>query len=196
MAYVPPRPPREAHPWAMHLDSLRGHVWERLVRGMHDRHAPERHPTLATVTAQGWPAARTVVLRTVDAQAASLGIYTDLNSAKVAELRAMPFAAVHSWNAAAHLQVRLEAEATVWTGADAVTDWGCVAEKSRTAYGGTPHAGHAIASARSYTKSADPAAFAVIRLRVMAMDVLHLGTEHRRARFDRADGWQGQWLVP
>ncbi|WP_235937006.1 hypothetical protein [Vreelandella azerica] len=41
------------HPWAETLPLLYEHLWARLIRGVHDRHAPARHPVLATVSAQG-----------------------------------------------------------------------------------------------------------------------------------------------
>ena len=55
----------------------------RLLRGVRDRRAPTRHPTLATVTPDGRPKARTVVLRAADKQAGILELHTDLHSAKV-----------------------------------------------------------------------------------------------------------------
>ncbi|MFP3387127.1 pyridoxamine 5'-phosphate oxidase family protein, partial [Tritonibacter sp. SIMBA_163] len=54
-----------------------------MIRGVHDRHAPARHPTLATVSPAGMPQARTVVLRGADKQAATLTLYTDVHSDKV-----------------------------------------------------------------------------------------------------------------
>ena len=51
------------HPWSEQLDTLHTHAWHRLIRGVHDRHAPARHPTLATVSPDGMPQARTAVLR-------------------------------------------------------------------------------------------------------------------------------------
>ena len=56
----------DPHPWSNELGTLYGHAWHRLIRGVHDRHAPARHPTLATVSSEGLPHARTVVLRQVD----------------------------------------------------------------------------------------------------------------------------------
>jgi pyridoxamine 5'-phosphate oxidase len=118
----------EVHAWAADLGLLRAHVWDRLVRGVHDRRAAARHPTLATVAPDGLPEARTVV--------------------------------------------------------------------SRQSYGTLPAPGHAISDAFAFVKQADPEAFAVLRLSVQAIDALHLGRHHRRARFERTLGWAGQWLVP
>ena len=85
----------DPHPWASDLAQLYAEAWLRLARGVHDRHAPARHPTLATVSPDGRPQARTVVLRAADITAATLDIHTDLRSAKIGDLCATPFAALH-----------------------------------------------------------------------------------------------------
>ncbi|MGR3701355.1 MAG: pyridoxamine 5'-phosphate oxidase family protein [Paracoccaceae bacterium] len=186
----------DPHPWAATLEGLREQVWLRLVRGVADRRAAARHPTFATVSPAGWPEARTVVLRGADPAAAVLEVHTDLHSAKVAALRATPRAALHVWEASAHLQIRLMTEVTILTGAAVAEAWARVPDPSRQSYGTRPAPGTPIAVALEYDKPADPASFAVLRCAVQAMDIVHLGPQHRRARFDRADGWAGQWLAP
>jgi pyridoxamine 5'-phosphate oxidase len=186
----------DPHPWACDLTQLYGEVWTRLTRGVHDRHAPARHPTLATVTPQGRPQARTVVLRAADKAAGTLDIHTDLRSSKVGDLRATPFVALHIWDTSAHLQLRLEAHVTLLTGPDVARIWAGVPAASRLSYGSTPAPGRPIAQALDYTKAADEASFVILRLRVETFDALHLGPDHRRARFDRADDWAGMWLAP
>jgi pyridoxamine 5'-phosphate oxidase len=186
----------DPHPWASDLAGLHAEVWQRLTRGIHDRHAPARHPTLATVSPDGRPQARTVVLRAVDKAAGTLDIHTDLRSPKVADLRAAPFAALHVWDASAHLQLRLEAQVTLLTGQDVAAIWDRVPDASRGAYGSKPAPGQPIAEALDYTKAADPGCFAVLRLEILMVDALHLGPNHRRARFDRDTGWEGVWLAP
>lgn len=186
----------DVHPWAAHLESLHAQVWDRLVRGVHDRRAPARHPTLATVSLDGRPRARTVVLRRVDRREGSLDIHTDLNSPKVSELSATPFAALHVWDGAGHLQIRLDAKVTILSGAEVADIWQRVPEASRASYGRLPHPGQPIAGALDYTGHADPAAFGVLRLRAYTIEALHLGTDHRRALYERSNDWKGQWLAP
>lgn len=191
---------RDPHPWARDLAQLHAQVWTRLAHGVEDKHVPARHPTLATIGTDGLPQARTVVLRAADRSSATLDIHTDLHSAKVAELRANPVAALHVWDASPYLQIRIEAEVAILTGADVTGIWKRVPSPARLAYGSTPPPGQPIEGALGYEKSPDPAAFAVLRLSVLAIDALHLGPDHRRARFERAyDGqndWAGQWLAP
>ncbi|MEZ0468660.1 pyridoxamine 5'-phosphate oxidase family protein [Phaeobacter sp. SYSU ZJ3003] len=186
----------DPHPWACDLSQLHAEVWTRLMRGVHDRHAPARHPTLATVTPDGRPQARTVVLRAADKAAGSLDIHTDLRSAKVRDVRITPFAAVHVWDASAHLQLRLEAHVTLLTGPDVTAIWARLPAASRLSYGTTPAPGQRIAQALDYEKVADPKSFVVLRLAVANIEALHLGPNHRRALFDRGDNWAGTWLAP
>ena len=186
----------DLHPWAADLSDLYAQVWARLVRGVRDRRAPARHPTLATVTPDGKPQARTVVLRAADKGTGTLDIHTHLLSSKVAALRATPFAALHVWDAAAHLQMRLESTVTILIGADVAATWAGLPDASRQSYGSLPAPGQPIAQALDYAKRADPASFAVLRLTVQTIDALHLGPLHRRARFDRSVGWTGTWLAP
>lgn len=186
----------DPHPWARDLSRLHAEVWLRLMRGVRDRHAPARHPTLATVNPDGRPEARTVVLRAADKAAGTLDIHTDLRSAKVRDLRVTPFAALHVWDASAHLQLRLEAHVTILTGPDVAAIWADVPDLSRLSYGSTPAPGQPIAQALDYTRAADPASFAVLRLGITTLDALHLGPNHRRARFDRDNDWAGTWLAP
>ena len=186
----------DPHPWACDLSQLHAEVWLRLTRGVHDRHAPARHPTLATVTANGRPQSRTVVLRAADKAEGTLDIHTDLRSPKVGDLRATPFAALHVWDTSAHLQMRLEASVTFLTGPDVAAIWEGVPAASRVSYGSSPAPGQPIAEALDYTKAADPASFVVLRFRISSVDTLHLGPNHRRARFDRENDWAGTWLAP
>lgn len=185
----------DLHTWAEALPTLYDQAWHRLVRGVHDRHAPARHPTLATVSPDGLPQARTVVLRAADRSGRSLTVHTSIHSGKVRDLMAHPAAALHVWDAGQRLQIRLEAETEMTIGTDAAEAWSQVPAHSRSAYSAQVP-GVPIPHALAYGTEPDPAAFVVLHLHVVAMDLLHLGAHHRRARFSRADGWAGQWLAP
>ena len=182
--------------WFETLDGIRGRVWQTLGRGVADRRSAARHPTFATVSPDGWPEARTVVLRAADAQVQTLDVHTDFQSDKVKSLRGKSRAAFHIWDEKQKLQLRLGAEVEILSG-DVVADlWAKVPDPSRQAYGTDPAPGTAINDALAYTKPADPAAFAVLRCKVIAIDVVHLGADHRRALFTRDSEWIGEWLAP
>lgn len=186
----------DPHPWAQTLETLYAQAWHRLVRGVHDRHAPARHPTLATVSPDGWPQARTVVLRAVDRASSRLEIHTHLHSPKIADLKTKPVAAVHVWDPGSRLQIRLQADVEILQGAQVASTWSAVPERSRVAYSRSPLPGQAIAKALDYAPQPDVAVFAVLRLNIQTMDLLHLGPDHRRAKFSRARDWVGQWVAP
>ena len=186
----------ERHDWARSMDGLLEQAWKRLGRGVADRRAAARHPTLATVDADGWPQARTVVLRGADRAASQLTVYTDRKAGKVAELLHTPRAAVHVWDQTAHLQIRAVAEAVIQTGGVVAETWRGLSAHAQRCYGFQPASGLAIADALDYEVWPQPEDFAVIELNVTHLEVLHLGHRHRRAGFDRSQDWAGQWLVP
>ncbi|WP_373354943.1 pyridoxamine 5'-phosphate oxidase family protein [Pseudoroseicyclus sp. CXY001] len=118
-------------------------------------------------------------------------VHTDAATAKVAELKADPRAALLIWDEAAALQLRLTGRARVETGASAA-DWAAARQEN---YGKQPAPGMVIAEGGAWELRPAPEAFATVTLDVAALEVLHLGAAHRRARFE-APGWGGAWLVP
>ncbi len=188
--------PPDLHNWAAGLTTLHDQVWTLLTRGVKDRRAAARHLTLATVSQDGKPQARTVVLRGADKANATLDVHTDIHSAKVAELRSNPFAALLVWDSSAHLQMRLDVDVAILTGAEVADVWARVPDLARLSYGSTPAPGQIVSHSLDYSKKPDQAAFAVLKMTIEAMDVVHLGPDHRRARFERTDNWNGQWLAP
>ena len=181
--------------WFETLDGLHDRLWQRLGRGVADRHAPARQPTFATVR-DGWPEARTVVLRAARREEATLEVYTDIHSDKIASLRQTPRAALHVWEDKQRLQIRLACEVTILTGETVRDRWDPIPEAGRDSYGETPPPGTPIDAALDYRKEPDFAAFAVLSCAVQWIDLVHLGEDHRRAQYRREDGWRGQWCAP
>ncbi|MEM1377278.1 MAG: pyridoxamine 5'-phosphate oxidase family protein [Pseudomonadota bacterium] len=172
-------------------------VWLLLARGVADRRAPERHPTLATIGIDHTPKVRTVVLRAADRASATLDIHTDLRSSKIAEIEANPSCGLHIWNPKQKLQMRLAAEANILTGEAVGTFWDRVPDGSRRAYGGDPAPGSPIASPEEFVPSAEFDRFAVLRLQLLEIETLCLAPDrHYRAVFRRGQDWAGQWLAP
>lgn len=177
------------------LGGLLDHAWSRLEAGVADASAGARNLTLATVS-HGAPRARTLVVRSADRGAGAVEVHTDLASAKVAELRAEPRAAVLAWDAEHALQVRLRAMAEVLSG-EAVSDaWERVPDGGRWNYGGEPAPGRPIARPEAYEPGAERGRFAVLRLRVEALEAVLLEEPHLRALYERDDGFSGRWLAP
>lgn len=174
----------------MTLNGLLETVWTHLVRGKADRRHPARHPTLATIGADG-PEMRTLVLRDVDRGAATLDLHTDAQSPKHAQIIADPRVALHVWLPAARLQIRLRARAAILPGDPAV--FARLPPEAQANYAGNAPGAPLDAS----VPIEDPGTrFACIRCQITAIDALLLDEPHRRARFVSGDGWTGQWIAP
>ena len=176
------------------LDSTLTQVWQRLARGVQDRRATTRNPTLATSGPDG-PEVRTVVLRSADAQDKTLEIHTDRRAAKVTALTKDPRAALHVWDAKANLQIRLRCIATL-THADP-TAWSKIPETAQRVYGGTPAPADEILTPEAHDPTPNREDFTIITLHIKEIETLYLGRDlHRRARFLPDQNWQGSWIAP
>ena len=182
--------------WFETKEGILARVWKTLAAGVADAAHPARRPTFATVSRDGWPEARTVVLRTADKEGAEVSVHTDLYSDKVKSLQATPRAALHIWDAAQDLQIRLQAKVTIQSGPQVRDLWARIPDHAQQSYGVTPPPGVAINEALDYVKDPDPATFAILLCQVTDIDAVHLGIDHRRCSFSRVGHWQGQWLSP
>ena len=182
--------------WFETTEGILAKVWGTLGRGVADAKHPARRPTFATVSPDGWPEARTVVLRTANQEVGEVTVHTDLYSDKIKSLQASPRAALHIWDAKQDLQIRLQAEITISSGTETRALWDRIPDHAQQSYGVTPPPGRPIDDALDYVKSPDPATFAVLTCRLITIDAVHLGVDHRRVSFSRARHWQGQWLSP
>lgn len=182
--------------WFETHQGLLQRVWDTLGHGVTDAQHPARRPTFATVSPNGWPEARTVVLRAADPDSGLVCVHTDINSDKIKSLQATPCAALHIWDSAQDLQIRLQADVQIITGAETRALWDKIPNHAQQSYGVTPAPGSVIKHALDYVKDPDPNTFAVLECTVSQIDVVHLGAQHRRSHFSRARHWQGQWLSP
>ena len=100
------------------LSATWNEVWTLLQGHLERRAGPREYVTLASVDLNGAPQQRTVALRAAEQSTASLMIYTDLASHKVAEIRAEPRVSVLSWHPEVQVQLRLNGHAKIESGAD------------------------------------------------------------------------------
>lgn len=152
--------------------------------------------TLATISEDGWPQARSVLIRRADRAAAQIDIRTDAQSAKLADLRAAPRATLLLWDRPRALQIRIAATVTILTGAPTSALWAAISAAARADYGPAPPPGTPIPGPLDYTPTPDPARLAILRLTALRLDLLMLGPPHRRAAFGAPDGWAGHWVAP
>jgi len=182
--------------WFETTEGLWDKLWSTLGRGVADAKHPARTPTFATTSPDGWPQARTVVLRHADQASGTVALHTDLYSDKVKSLHASPRAALHVWVPKQNLQIRLQADVVIQSGDTVRALWDKIPDHAQQSYGVTPAPGVPIEGALDYVKDPDPATFAVLICALTYVDLVHLGTDHRRAAYSRAHDWQGQWLSP
>lgn len=153
-----------------------------------------RHPfhllTLATVTPDGQPDTRTVVLRHFDPTARLIRFHTDIRSPKVQAIRAEPRVALHWYDPPLRVQLRTTARATIHHGdAHAAAAWAAAAPMSRAYYTTAAAPGSAVDAFPEGPPAPDPGddtgrdRFAVVSCRLEAFDVLALhAAGHQRVR--------------
>ncbi|UPY38816.1 pyridoxamine 5'-phosphate oxidase family protein [Sediminicoccus sp. KRV36] len=191
--------PRPGH--ADDLMELRAAAFELLARGVADRRSPVHTPTLASIGLDGTPRARTLVLRGFDAAARTLRLHSDQRGEKFAELARDPRFALHAYDPAAQVQLRLQGVASLHTD-DAVAEaaWQASQPFSRICYSIEPAPGTPIAAPMPAPQDevVGRQHFGVILLRMHSLEWLWLAAEgHRRARLDWPDGEErATWLVP
>lgn len=188
----------------MTLDETLSDVMALLAGGVSDPKSLFRVPTLGTVAADGTPEQRTVVVRTFDAPSRRLSVHTDSRSAKFGQLQKIPAVALHVWDPARRLQVRLLGIATVHAGDEvARAAWDALGPLTRQLYRIRQTPGSALPepSPRQFGEVPEAAGFAffsAIWITLTRVETLRL-TEHGqvRARFDWAqDRLSAAWLVP
>ena len=182
--------------WFTTHEGILDQVWVTLAEGVSDPAHPARQPTFATVSPDGWPEARTVVLRSADPALATITVHTDLFSDKIKSLTKAPRAALHIWHTGQALQIRMQGEVQIASGPETLSLWDGIPDHAQQSYGVTPPPGTPIKHALDYIKQPDPKSFAVLTCHIGHIDVVHLGEVHRRASFSRGRAWQGEWLSP
>ncbi|WP_372573914.1 pyridoxamine 5'-phosphate oxidase family protein [Ruegeria jejuensis] len=170
-------------------------AWGLLDLAISEGRSPLRYVTLATVDGNAAPQVRIVVLRKVDRASGQLTAYTDKRSDKVGQLRQNPQVALHLWSPDNLVQLRMNG--TAWVTQGSVEAWDAVPEHMREAYGHVPPPGTTIDRSDDWAIRPDPAYFAALDITLSRIESVCLDPAgHRRANFERADGWIGHWLSP
>ena len=179
---------------ALTEDDLHHRLWMELQRATNDRHHDWRTPVLASTGLDGFPQARTVVLRSAERAQAKLTFFTDSRSPKMAELQTQARASLVFWSKRLGWQLRVSVLATVITEGPAVeAAWQRVSQ--------SPAAGDYLSAAPPGAPCAPEEVgvcpqhnLCIVSAQVLSMDWLALAKEgHRRARVS-ADSVA--WCVP
>ncbi len=188
------------------LDETLREAWRLLVLGVTDRRSPFHTPALATLREDGSPSIRTLVLRAVDRNARTLRFHTDVRSDKFREITVQPRIALHFYDPARKIQLRVNGRARLHTGdAIAADAWCATRPFSRACYRVEPPPGRVVDDPRSVWAAPDPEQadaghenFAAVYVGVESLEWLYLAARgHRRARFV----WDSlrltaDWLAP
>jgi hypothetical protein len=121
------------------LGAVQREAFGMIGRGVADRCHAFHTPVFVTNGVDGFPAARTVVLRSFDPQRRTLVFYTDRRSPKVAEVSADPRIAIVFYDGKRKIQLRIAGHATAHTDDDVSrAAWKRLSAWSRRCYLGMP----------------------------------------------------------
>ena len=170
--------------------------WTQIYRGNADKKSPARYPTFVTSSADGFPNARTLVMRRSDRKNNQIEFHTDTASSKMLVLEENPNAGVHFWLPKVQLQIQMDVVVEVKVGEITFPNWKNVPSKSRVAYGTIPRPGTVIESPFAYDQAPDQKRFAILVCHIESIQLLLLGVRHIRANYKKTNNWQGEWLSP
>ncbi len=172
-------------------------------RALHDRGSNFRNVQLATVSPEGRPGLRTVVVRGFERAPACVELHSDARAGKIREIKHARHVALLAWSSADRLQLRLDGHATLHR-ADTLarTRWDGMSENARKAYGLTADPGRPIASPGDQSHLSPDAQFdqfCVIAISLVGVDILRLEEDGGQTRafgsFDATD-IQSAWIGP
>ena len=178
------------------LDDFLDFGWAQIYRGKADKKSPARHPTFVTSSADGFPNARTLVMRRCDQKNNQIEFHTDNTSSKMFALKENPRAGIHIWLPKVQLQIQMDVIVEVKVGDITIKNWRNVPTYSRVAYGTIPNPGSVIEGPFDYDHAPDQKRFAVLLCDIQSIQLLFLGVKHIRAHYKKTTNWQGEWLSP
>ena len=172
------------------------HAWSLISRGVADPKSVARYPTFSTISEEGFPTMRTVVLRRADQLANCLEIHTDIKTNKVFSLKKINVASLHFWIPKAKFQIRASVVVDILTGSEAEEQWNKIPMQSRVSYGSIPPPGMAIDGPFDYQKLPKQDNFAILRCNIRELDLLYLGAMHQRALYKSGNSLISTWVAP
>ncbi len=178
------------------LDDFLEFGWAQIYRGKADKKSPARHPTFVTSSADGFPSARTLVMRRCDQKNNQIEFHTDTASSKMFALKENPCAGIHIWLPKVQLQIQMDVIVEIKVGDITIPYWRDVPTNSKVAYGTIPSPGSVIEGPFDYDHAPDQKRFAVLLCDIQSIQLLLLGVNHIRAHYKKTTNWQGEWLSP
>jgi pyridoxamine 5'-phosphate oxidase len=186
------------------LDAVLEHIWASLGRGVVDRKHGFHHPVVATISHEGKPRSRVVILREADQNSGVLRFHTDIRSEKCRDLESQKSISVTCYDETTKQQLRIDGEATLHS-VDGIADlaWESSQRMSRMAYGVQPATGSMITARDDFQLPLTDveidqgrAYFGAVVIHVHTLEWLYLRAGgHRRVVFNLQTNTQ-HWLVP
>lgn len=201
-------------PFVDNLDLSRQKAWQILSEGASDRHSPAHTPCVGTVTADGKPSQRVMVLREADADSRLLRFNTDARVSKTADIAAHPAVSVLVYHPEAKIQLRVSGIGQIVTEEqEADRAWDQANLYGKRCYLADPAPGTEVDRPASGLPSdiegqkpseeeVRPARanFAILVICIDQIEWLFLAhTGHRRAKFVwdiKSKQWNSSWLIP
>lgn len=189
------------------LEKTLNEAWQRLEDGVGDRHSTFHLAKIGTVTLDGRPTQRTVVLRAANGIEKLLRFHTDKRSTKIAELSANPAISVIFYDPASKVQIRIDGTAQVHHDNDVSRNaWAETRSFSKACYLATEPPGSEVEApptAPTYDADADDIAyenFCAVTIDVTRLEWMHLASGgHKRAAYTWAKGQDTptmSWIAP
>ena len=195
-----------------HLEAVKREAFALLSRGANDRRSAFHTPVLVTNGLDGFPAARTVVLRGFDPNLRTISFHSDCRSGKVAEITGNDRAAAVFYDPRKKIQIRVTGHCQIQYQNDvAIGAWRKLPVFSRRCYLAQPPGSVAEEPSSGLPPELEKRAptledseqgfsnFVVIRFQFLALEWLYLNARgHRRAKITWPGGRAEKsfWLVP
>ena len=162
------------------------HSLSVLEQSVNNHDGDLRNVQLATVSPEGRPNVRTLVLRGFDRSSACAEMHTDARAAKVRDMAHCSHVTLLAWSASDHLQIRLAGTAELHRADDiARARWDKLSPAARKPYGLLAEAGSPIEDPGTQSHlppESQFGQFVVVVVSLTSLDILLLGPEGSQTR--------------
>jgi len=177
-----------------------------ISEGVVDRKLPFHTPSVASISDDGFPNIRTVVLRNFDKQDRLIRFHTDRRANKCDEMLSNPRLAIHFYDADKKIQLKLKTTASMHCGDDIAADaWRSSQPSSKLCYCAPVGPGSDVVKPPSAPLMKNTQIekgftnFCVVNAHISQLEWLYLSADgHQRAIFvwRRNGSLESRWLAP
>ena len=175
-------------------------IWVSLENAVVDRKSGFHTFTLATID-NDVPDARTVVLRGCDEKNNILSFHTNNNSHKIQDISINNKVSALFYDKDIKIQIRISGIANISNGNTYCKNkWDGMSKQSKQCYYQNFNPGESIDSpgeVKTLLNNGISKNFTIIDIGIIKIDWLHLSSSgHTRAKFNRENKFQGEWIAP